>query len=92
MSVERNRRILLAHVPQGMRVEADFNRGETAMPACSDDGLPARTRWLSHETCLRGRISGRQSYVAPISIGSVMEGGCERSFRRSRRILPKMPR
>lgn len=72
---DRNRRILLAAVPVGMPRESDFLLEEEAVPTCPANGLFVRTVWISVDPYLRGRISGRRSYVDPIPTGSVMVSG-----------------
>ncbi len=72
---ERNRRILLAAVPVGMPRESDFLLEEEALPTCPANGLLVRSLWISVDPYLRGRISGRRSYVDPIPTGSVMVSG-----------------
>ena len=72
---ERSRRLLLAAVPVGMPRESDFRMEDAAVPACPPNGLLVRTTWVSVDPYLRGRISGRRTYVDPITVGSVMESG-----------------
>ena len=72
---DRNRRIVLAAVPVGMPREEDFRMEEVAVPVCAANGLLVRTKWVSVDPYLRGRVSGVRSYVAPISVGAVMESG-----------------
>ena len=72
---DRNRRIVLAAVPVGMPREEDFRMEEVAVPVCAANGLLVRTKWVSVDPYLRGRISGVRSYVAPIAVGAVMESG-----------------
>ncbi len=46
---------------------------EVAVPACPANGLLVRTLWVSVDPYLRGRITGKRSYVDPIPVGAVME-------------------
>ncbi|QOY90760.1 NADP-dependent oxidoreductase [Paludibaculum fermentans] len=72
---DRNRRIVLAAVPVGLPLESDFLLEEAALPTCPTGGLLVRSVWISVDPYLRGRITGRRSYVDPILTGSVMESG-----------------
>ena len=70
---DRSRRILLAAVPVGLPQDSDFQMDEIAVPACPANGLLVRTMWVSVDPYLRGRITGKRSYVDPICAGAVME-------------------
>ncbi|MBN9662538.1 MAG: NADP-dependent oxidoreductase [Acidobacteria bacterium] len=70
---DRNRRFLLARVPEGMPRESDFLLQEEARPACPANGVLVRSIWISVDPYLRGRISGIRTYIDPIPAGSVME-------------------
>ncbi|MGJ5816108.1 NADP-dependent oxidoreductase [Paludibaculum fermentans] len=70
---DRNRRFLLARVPEGMPQESDFLLEEEAIPACPTNGVLVRSLWISVDPYLRGRISGVRTYVDPILTGSLME-------------------
>lgn len=74
-SPNTTRRVLLAARPEGMPKEADFRMDEAPVPECPENGLVVRTLWISVDPYLRGRISGRRSYVDPIPVDGVMEGG-----------------
>jgi NADPH:quinone reductase len=71
----RNRRIVLAAVPEGMPRESDFRILDVAVPECPANGLLVRTLWISVDPYLRGRITGVRSYVAPIAVGAAMVSG-----------------
>ncbi len=70
-----NRRIVLAHRPQG-KPTADCFRVETAVIAPVQDGqVLLRTLYLSLDPYMRGRMSEGASYAQPVAIGEVMCGG-----------------
>lgn len=73
---ERSRRVKLAAVPIGLPKESDFLVEDMVVPECPLDGLLLKTRYLSVDPYLRGRITGKKSYVEPIPVGSVMESSC----------------
>ena len=68
-------RIVLARVPEGVPQESDFRLESTARPECPDGGLLVRTTFLSVDPYLRGRISGRRTYIDPIPVDSPMVSG-----------------
>lgn len=68
-------RILLASVPDGLPKEADFRFEEVPEPGCPENGMLVETRWISVDPYLRGRISGKRSYVEPIRTGEPMVSG-----------------
>ncbi|MGC4049745.1 MAG: NADP-dependent oxidoreductase [Paludibaculum sp.] len=70
---ERNRRFLLARIPEGMPRETDFLLEEEARPTCPANGVLVRSLWISVDPYLRGRMSGVRTYIDPIPVGSVME-------------------
>jgi NADPH:quinone reductase len=72
---DRTRRILLAAVPVGMPEDSDFRMDDAAVPECPANGLLVRTTWVSVDPYLRGRITGKRSYIDPIPVGGVMESG-----------------
>ncbi len=70
------RRVKLIAVPEGLPKESDFQVEEIEMPECPLDGLLVKTRYLSVDPYLRGRIGGKKTYVEPIPVGNAMESGC----------------
>ena len=69
------RRILLAAIPDCKPQPSNFRIEEAATPGCPPDGLLVRTVWLSVDPYLRGRITGKRTYVDPIPVGDVMVSG-----------------
>jgi NADPH-dependent curcumin reductase CurA len=72
----QSRRVKLVAVPEGLPKESDFLVEDVAVPECPLDGLLVKTRYLSVDPYLRGRIAGKKTYVDPIPVGNVMESGC----------------
>ncbi|MGE0750100.1 MAG: NADP-dependent oxidoreductase [Variibacter sp.] len=72
-------RYVLAARPVGEPKESDFRREEFAIPQPGPGQMLLRTLWLSLDPYMRGRMSDAPSYVKPVAIGQVMEGGtvCE---------------
>jgi NADPH-dependent curcumin reductase CurA len=68
-------RIVLASRPVGEPKETDFRREEFAVPQAGPGQMLLRTLWLSLDPYMRGRMSDAPSYVKPVGIGQVMEGG-----------------
>ena len=75
MTDSQNRRIVLASHPEGAPKPADF-RLETAPVAQPGEGeVLIRTKWLSLDPYMRGRMSAAKSYAKPVEVGDVIEGG-----------------
>jgi NADPH-dependent curcumin reductase CurA len=76
---ETARRIVLASRPVGEPKPSDFRLEEFAVPQPGPGELLLRTKWLSLDPYMRGRMSDAPSYAKPVGIGEVMEGGtvCE---------------
>lgn len=70
-----NRQFLLAARPVGMPKESDFQLVEAPIPAPGDGEVLTKALYLSVDPYMRGRISDRKSYAAPVQIGEVMTGG-----------------
>ena len=71
-----NRRVVLAKRPVGVPKPADFRLESAPLPVPSDGECLVRTHYLSVDPYMRGRISGRKSYAAPVGIGEVIVGNC----------------
>jgi NADPH-dependent curcumin reductase len=70
-----NKRVLLARRPQGEPVFEDFRIVEEPVPVPGADQVLLRTRYLSLDPYMRGRMSAARSYANPVEIGEVMTGG-----------------
>ena len=75
MSSSMNRQILLKSRPVGEPKESDFSLVETPIPEPEEGEVLNRTVYLSLDPYMRGRMSDRASYAAPVELGSVMVGG-----------------
>jgi NADPH-dependent curcumin reductase len=71
---EVNRRIVLARRPQGAPVAEDFRLERLAIPAPAAGELLLRTRYLSLDPYMRGRMSDAPSYAPPVALGAPMVG------------------
>jgi len=67
-----NRRIVLARRPQGMPVAEDFRLEEAPVPAPAAGQVLLRTRFLSLDPYMRGRMSDAPSYAPPVALGAPM--------------------
>ncbi|KAF3887863.1 MULTISPECIES: NADP-dependent oxidoreductase [Nostocales] len=70
-----NQQILLKSRPVGEPKERDFVFVETPIPEPGEGEILNRTIYLSLDPYMRGRMSDRESYAAPVELGSVMVGG-----------------
>lgn len=71
----RNRRIRLAARPHGEPVPDDFLHDVVEMPSPEPGQVLLRTRYLSLDPYVRGRMSDAKSYAAPMEVGDVIVGG-----------------
>jgi NADPH-dependent curcumin reductase len=69
-----NRRIVLARRPQGEPTETDFRLEKEAVPAAGPGQLLLRTRYLSLDPYMRGRMSDARSYAPPVALDAPMAG------------------
>lgn len=69
------RRIVLASRPVGEPKPTDFRLEEFPVPEPGPKELLLRTRFLSLDPYMRGRMSDAASYAKPVGVGEVMEGG-----------------
>src|SRR5271163_4811444 len=69
------RQFKLAARPVGMPKESDFALVETPMPTPGEGQLLVKTKYLSVDPYMHGRITGVRSYADPVNIGDVMVGG-----------------
>lgn len=70
-----NRQIVLAARPQGAPKDSDFRLTETQVPDLSDGQFLVETNYISVDPYMRGRMTEAKSYVPPIPLGGVVEGG-----------------
>ena len=72
---ETARRIVLASRPVGEPKASDFRLEEFPVPQPGPGQMLLRTRWLSLDPYMRGRMSDAPSYAKPVGIDEVMEAG-----------------
>ncbi len=68
------RSVILKRRPSGSPRPEDFEIVEQPIPAPQTGEVVTRTIWLSIDPYMRGRLSDRASYAAPVQIGEVMTG------------------
>ncbi|NCA14951.1 MAG: NADP-dependent oxidoreductase, partial [Proteobacteria bacterium] len=66
--------VTLRRRPHGMASADDFEVVSVPMPTPGDGELLVRTRFLSLDPYMRGRMSDGPSYATPVAIGSPMVG------------------
>ncbi|MBS0577685.1 MAG: NADP-dependent oxidoreductase [Proteobacteria bacterium] len=69
-----NRRFVLARRPRGEPTAEDFLLEKHPVPAAGPQQLLLRTRYLSLDPYMRGRMNDAPSYVPPVKLGEVMTG------------------
>ena len=69
-----NRRIVLARRPQGAPSIEDFRLETHPVPVAGAGQVLLRTRFLSLDPYMRGRMNEGPSYAPPVAIGAVMTG------------------
>jgi len=75
MPVMKNKQIILVSRPAGMPGLDNFATVDAEVPQPKDGEVLVRTRYLSVDPYMRGRMSDRKSYVAPFAVNEVMNGG-----------------
>jgi hypothetical protein len=70
-----NRQVLLRRRPDGMPTVDDFEIVDRPIGPPAEGEVLRRTLYLSLDPYMRGRMSARASYAAPVELGAVMEGG-----------------
>lgn len=66
--------VILRRRPNGMASADDFEVVSVPMPTPGDGEVLVRTRFLSLDPYMRGRMSDGPSYATPVAIGSPMVG------------------
>ncbi|MEA2879762.1 MAG: NADPH-dependent curcumin reductase [Hyphomicrobiales bacterium] len=72
---ETARRIVLASRPVGEPKPSDFRLEDFPVPQPGPGELLLRTKFLSLDPYMRGRMSDAPSYAKPVGVGATMEGG-----------------
>jgi NADPH-dependent curcumin reductase CurA len=74
MNASVNRRIVLARRPQGAPVPADFRLESGPVPSPGPGQVLLRTRYLSLDPYMRGRMNEGPSYAPPVELNAPMTG------------------
>ena len=67
--------ILLDSRPEGLPTHDNFKLSSLRLPEVQEGEFLVRNLWMSVDPYMRGRMIDRKSYIAPFSIGEVLEGG-----------------
>ena len=70
-----NRRIVLASRPSGKPSVDNFRLETQAIPEVQEGQMLLKTRYLSLDPYMRGRMNAGESYAARVELGDVMGGG-----------------
>src|SRR5262249_34334376 len=74
MTQGNNRQILLASRPHGEPKPENFKLVEAPIPSVGEGQLLLKTKFLSLDPYMRGRMSDAKSYVPPFTVGEPMGG------------------
>lgn len=72
---DHNRQYRLRRRPEGRPHLDDFELTDDPVPTPGPNEVLVRTRYLSVDPYMRGRMRDRESYAEPWSVGDVMRGG-----------------
>src|SRR5437879_8933651 len=72
MNELKNRQVWLRSRPNGIPRAADFAVRDVALPTISAGEILVRNSFLSADPAMRGWITDKSNYVAPIEIGETM--------------------
>ena len=75
MQEQINRQILFVKRPTGKPDESCFKLVTSEIPRPTNGHVLLRTRFLSVDPYMRGRMNDRRSYVAPFQLNEVLTGG-----------------
>jgi NADPH-dependent curcumin reductase CurA len=75
MASSTNRQVLLKSRPQGAPSLDNFELTEAPIPEPGEGEVLMRTRYLSLDPYMRGRMSAAKSYAKPAAVGAPMVGG-----------------
>ena len=71
----KNKQILLARRPRGTPTLDNFSIVDAEVPEPKDGEVLLRTRFLSVDPYMRGRMRDQKSYVPPFALNEVIAGG-----------------
>jgi hypothetical protein len=83
MAAGINRQILLKSRPDGAPGLDNFELVRSPVPEPADGEVLMRTRYLSLDPYMRGRMSAAKSYAKPVEVGATMVGGTVADWTRS---------
>ena len=75
MFEQENRRFLVESLPQGMPTPEGFRLVVEPAKVADRGQAVVRNLWLSVDPYMRGRLTGKTTYAAPVEVGDVMIGG-----------------
>src|SRR5689334_15653115 len=75
MTPTTNRQWILASRPTGLPALENFRLTESAVPPLKAGEVLLQTVFLSVDPYMRPRMRAVRSYVAPLEVGEVLEGG-----------------
>ena len=84
MAADINRQILLKNRPDGAPGLGNFELVQSPVPEPGDGEVLMRTRYLSLDPYMRGRMSAAKSYTKPVEVGESMVGGTVGEIVKSR--------
>ncbi|MFZ2076719.1 MAG: NADP-dependent oxidoreductase [Xanthobacteraceae bacterium] len=70
-----NRRWLLASYPEGMPVPDNWVMDKQPVPDPGPGQILVKSKWLSVDPYMRGRMSPTSNYTKGVALGEVMQGG-----------------
>src|SRR2546430_11998401 len=79
-----NRRIVLARRPKGAPNAEDFRLESQPVPVAGPNQVLLRTRYLSLDPYMRGRMNEGRSYAEPVALGAPMVGQTVRDRKSTR--------
>ncbi|MGE5702050.1 MAG: NADP-dependent oxidoreductase [Clostridia bacterium] len=75
MTSKKNRQILLVKRPVGMPTEEHFSFVDAPIPQPEAGQILIKTRYISVDPYMRGRMNDTKSYVPPYALNEVITGG-----------------
>lgn len=72
---DTNKTWVLAEHPDGMPTLDTWRLEEQAIPSAADGQVVGKSRWLSVDPYMRGRISKAANYAGGVALGEAMHGG-----------------
>lgn len=75
MNAMLNQKVVLASRPRGQPRPEDFRIEQEPLPVPGAGQVLLQVLWLSLDPYMRGRMDAAKSYIKPVEVGAVMEGG-----------------